>query len=253
MITVKLMGGMGNQMWQFGFGLAQSRRLGVKLQLDTSQLGGKRPFSLLQWSLAACTLTNHQVPTVLEQGMGYNQTLVDNIRDGDVLQGYWQNEKYILPVEDELRQIFTPFRQRATPIFLFNSVAVHVRRGDYLNEPQKSYHGVLGLDYYHRAINALYKQVQHHLNFFVFTDDEKWVRSHLVGDNITVVKSGLEADDIHLMSLCKHAIIANSSFSWWGAWLGDKQGDHIVIAPEKWFDEAPEDYSGIIPTRWRKL
>ncbi len=258
MITVKMMGGMGNQMFQFAFGLAQARRLGVGLQLDASHQD--RPFSLRQWLLPNVPYAK-MAPTVLERGMNYDQALVDSIKDGDVLRGYWQNERYFQLVEKELREIFMPsespfdsaaFSQTVARMIDTHSVAVHVRRGDYLIEPHKSYHGVLDLGYYNQAFNEVYNRMAAP-HFFIFSDDPQWVRQHFSGDNITMIEPGKEAEDMHLMSFCKHAIIANSSFSWWGAWLGDNRKDRVVISPEKWFDQANEDYSGIVPSRWVKV
>jgi len=255
MITVKLMGGMGNQLFQYAFGLAQARRLGVDLQVDATHLGGKRPLALNQWQMKL-NLVDRQIPTVLEQGMGYNQELVDRIKDGDVLQGYWQNEKYIEGIEEELREmIFVPL-DISRNAELFNeianseSVAVHVRRGDYLVEPHKTFHGVLSLEYYRKAIRTIRDKTDDKCSFFVFSDDPSWVKMNFLSP---VVKGATEAEEIYLMSLCKHAIIANSSFSWWGAWLGDDKPGRTVIAPEKWFDQASEDYSGIVPQRWMKI
>jgi hypothetical protein len=251
------MGGMGNQMWQYAFGLGQARRLGVDLHLDITQLGGHRPLSLYQWEVDNVELCTGRLPTILEQGLNYNQALVDRIKDGDVLQGYWQNEKYILPVEDELRKTFVPItfspnRSLLRQVMGYTSVVVHVRRGDYLIEPHKSFHGVLGIDYYERAFNEIYKHTACP-QFFIFSDDPAWVREHFAGENVTVVERGHEAEDIYQGSLCRHAIIANSSFSWWAGWLGDGKLNRVVIAPEKWFDQAKEDYSGIVPKRWMKI
>lgn len=255
MITIKLMGGMGNQMWQYAFGLAQARRLGVELQVDTSHLGGKRPLALNQWQIEL-NLVERQMPTITEQGMGYNQELVNRIKDGDVLQGYWQNEKYINSIEEDLREfVFVPRASinRSLKLLNSNSVAVHIRRGDYLQEPHKSFHGVLSLKYYLDAFTRIWDERGLDAQFFIFSDDTEWVKKEFGSERFIFMPSKLEAEDIYLMSLCKHAVIANSSFSWWGAWLGDGKENRIVIAPKKWFDQANEDYSGIVPDRWVKI
>lgn len=262
MIVVKLMGGAGNQLFQFAFGSAQAKRLKTLMRVDTSYLGGNRPLCLRQeqWCLfAPIPVTAGLAPTIRERGMPYDQALVDSIKDGDVLLGYWQSEKYIKSVSGEMRAMnqFALLSDRtkviAEQIRNCNSVALHVRRGDYLKEPHKSFHGVLGQDYYTDAINKMYDS-NSNLKFFIFSDDPSWVCEHFNGENITIVQPGREAEDIYLMSLCKHAIIANSSFSWWGAWLGDQQEGRTVIAPAKWFtDEAKQDYSDIVPERWIKI
>jgi len=261
MITTKLIGGMGNQMFQFMMGLAQANRLKTKLQLDVSLMGHARPFQLGQWRVPI-NLCTPQVTTIHEQGMGYNQTLNYSVKDGDVLQGYWQSEKYFSDFERmEVRKMFRPVglpSERAKSLYNGltddGAVAVHVRRGDYLIEPHKSFHGVLGTEYYQKAFDYVKGRV---LNprFFVFSDDPEWCRTYFKGffDDIVVVEPGREAEDIHLMAHCKNAIIANSSFSWWGSWLGEWQKNRIVVAPEKWFDQAKEDTKDIVPDRWVKL
>jgi hypothetical protein len=260
MITVKLMGGMGNQMFQYAFGLAQARRLWVGLQLDTTVLGGHRPYQLQQWGIDV-PLVERITPTIREQGMPYNPKLVEQIKNGDCLEGYWQSEKYFESIRINLRTVFSPkdgpsIRAEAlySDITKPNSVAVHIRRGDYLLEPHKSFHGVLGWEYYKAGMNYIRERVENP-KFFFFSDEPEWVREHFytdfsLGEQI-VVESGLEAEDIYMMALCSHSIIANSSFSWWGGWLGNNQ-DRIVIAPKKWFN-TDIDTSDLIPDRWVRL
>jgi hypothetical protein len=261
-ITTILQGGMANQMFQYAFGLAQARRLKTLLVLDATRLGGKRPFNLGQWSLPSLILTTRQEPTVIEHGMNYNPYLYDLVKDGEVLQGYWQNEKYLITVEEELREIFVPFAplsERAKQLQAqitghAQSTFIHVRRGDYLKEPHKSFHGVLGYNYYGPAMQQLCRNIgNEEPKLFIFSDDIEWCKQRLSA-HWEYVEPGREAEDIYLMSLCRNAIIANSSFSWWGAWLGDHQRNRTVVAPQKWFtDEANEDYSGVVPQRWVKI
>jgi hypothetical protein len=261
MITTKLIGGIGNQMFIYMMGLQQSHVHRTKLQLDISALGGNRPFRLSQWRIPV-NLCTPQKTTIHENGMPYNQMVVDSIKDGDVLQGYWQSEKYFSNFERmEVRKMFRPEglpSERAKGLYGGltddGAVAVHVRRGDYLIEPHRSFHGVLGTEYYQKAFDYIRGSV---LNprFFVFSDDPEWCRTYFKGffDDIVVVEPGMEAEDIHLMAHCKHAITANSSFSWWGSWLGEWQKDRIVIAPRKWFDQSKEDTKDIVPERWIKI
>lgn len=262
-VTVKLMGGMGNQMFQAAMGMAQAARLGTSVQLDPSLLTNpERKFALGQWSMY---LDLGVKPTTIhEQGMLYNQKLVDSIKDGDCLQGYWQSEKYFANlIPDAIHQVFTPFAplsDRAKRVQEHieqneNMCFVHVRRGDYLKEPHKSFHGVLGMSYYSRAASEIFERTNGSVKrFVVFTDDPEWARTQFTNPFYTVIEPNRESEDIYLMSLCKHAIIANSSFSWFGAWLGDNKKNRTVIAPQKWFtDEAKQDYSDIVPGRWIKI
>lgn len=261
MITSILMGGMGNQMFQYAMGLAQARRLKTSVQIDPNRLGVFRPLSLMQWGIDALRLTTRQDATITEHGMGFNPFMYDLVKDGDVLQGYWQTERYFTTVEPELRDAFNPLASlsargkqiQAQITGHAGSCFVHVRRGDYLKEPHKSFHGNLDANYYDKALRYVWDN-NTDTKFFMFTDDYDWCQYEYGNTSVTVVKPGQEAEDIYLMSLCKHAIIANSSFSWWGAWLGDKQPNRTVIAPREWFTaSANENYSDIVPGRWIKI
>jgi glycosyl transferase family 11 len=251
MITMLLQGGHGNQLFQWAFGMAQAKRLGVKLQLNTSKLGGARPYSLNQWTAEKIEVPYYVEPTVREQGMPYNPTLANSIKNGDVIQGYFQSEKYFTGIEADLVALRPRVTNNALLENIFNTfqpVAVHVRRGDYLREPHKSFHGNLGLDYYREAMRYVSNRVRR-AKFFIFSDDPQWCRDRF--DTCTIVEPTEEASDIHSISLCKHSIIANSSFSWWGAYLGKK--DRVVVAPKNWFQSMEEDARDVVPERWTKI
>lgn len=263
MITVKLMGGMGNQMFQYATGKSLACYHHTDLLLDASLLHGRRSYTLNQWSGVREPVTYAgQKPNIFEAGFRYNidiQKAVDR-HVLPVLQGYWQTEIYFAHIAKELRQIFCPLKPFDTASVRIvhhmeqeNSIAVHVRRGDYLKEPHKSYHGVLSGEYYTNAIKGMWDRVGLDAEFYFFSDDMEWVKKEFQGEKIHFVEPGLEARDIYMMAQCKHAIIANSSFSWWGAWLGDNQANRVVVAPKKWFDQSKEDYSDIVPDRWVKL
>lgn len=256
-ITAKLVGGMGNQMFQYAASLAQSRRLGVDLQLDISGVG-TRSYQLDQWSGVERYLTT--VPTTVtvhESGCRY-QSLKDVV-DGDVVDGYRQSEKYFGSIRRALLGIFVPKPVLDGRFYEFhdkllhdeNSVAIHIRRGDYTNPVQRQYHGLMGLDYYERALNYI-RGVVEYPSVYVFSDDPSWVQKNYHLTNYEHVDVHQEASNIFLMSLCRHHIIANSSFSWWGAWLGEVN-NHIVVAPEHWFDQGPKDTEDIVPDWWVKL
>ncbi len=249
MITVKLMGGMGNQMFQYACGLSQATRLDTGLQLDTTLLGGKRKYVLDQWSLMEATCIG-MTPTVHENGMQYNRDINERVKDGDCLHGYWQSKKYFEHVQGDLRKIFIP-RHRPTLRLIpgGDSVAVHVRRDDYLVSPHKEFHGLLPMSYYESAMNHIRQRIDNP-KFFIFSEDVEWARQNFTSPDVMIVPRGQEAEDIYLMSLCQHAITANSSFSWWGAFLGDHKTDRIVIAPSQWFQDAHTDYTDIVPDRW---
>jgi hypothetical protein len=250
MITSILQGGLGNTMFQFAMGLAQARRLGTNLALDDGVLN-KRPYQLNEWPGAAAITRPSRFTnsTIQEKGMPYNQGIVDRIKDGDVLSGYWQTEKYFKNIREELLRAFAfhGYFYEHTP----NKVAIHIRRGDYLVSPHKEYHGVLPLEYYKIAIQYMREKVSNP-EFYIFTEDWDWAEENLYEPGVHMIKLGSAVGDMWRMSHCQHQIIANSSYSWWGAWL-NQNPDKIVIAPEKWFDQAPEDPRDIVPDSWVKI
>jgi glycosyl transferase family 11 len=257
MITTVLMGGMGNQMFQYACGLAQARRLNTSVWFDVSLLGGKRKFVLNQWSLPKdiFTVTGVQ-PTIHENGMGHNRDINEKVKDGDCLYGYWQSKKYFEHIQDDVRRIFIPVQPAPDGAFsvklrmISNTVAVHVRRDDYLIAPHKEFHGLLPMSYYESAMQHIRSRVTNP-TFFIFSEDVEWTRQNFTSPDVVIMPRGQEAEDIYNMSLCHHAITANSSFSWWGAFLGDARSeDRIVIAPSQWFQDQRTDYSDIVPDRW---
>lgn len=176
------------------------------------------------------------------------------------LMGYWQSEKYFQGVAPTIRADFafrSPLAGRnealANDILGLNAVSLHVRRGDYVNDrTTAATHGVCSLDYYRKAIQYMEDRVDNPV-VFVFSDDMPWVRQHLALPlPVRYVEHNERAyDDMHLMSLCKHHVIANSSFSWWGAWLNPAPRK-IVVAPRQWFavDRRTED---LLPASWVAL
>jgi hypothetical protein len=185
--------------------------------------------------------------------------LPDNI----CLDGYWQSEKYFRDIRDIITAEFTlpagPVGMNlrlAEQMAACNSVSLHVRRGDYIANPAAAcYHGTCGIGYYSGAIEEIKKRVAlPHL--FVFSDDPEWTVTNLKSDiPVTFIShndTSQGGEDLILMSLCKHNIIANSSFSWWGAWL-NRNPDKTVIAPAKWFEDPAIDTKDLIPEGWVRL
>jgi hypothetical protein len=134
-----------------------------------------------------------------------------------------------------------------------NAVCVHVRRGDYLKAPHFEHHGLCSAEYYRRAMQDMRERTANPA-FFVFSDDWAWAREHLSGGDAVVVNAnGPEAgqDELRLMAACRHHILANSSLSWWAAWLAAGDGQ-IVIAPKPWFN-TNADTPDLLPPAWRVL
>jgi hypothetical protein len=178
------------------------------------------------------------------------------------LTGYWQSEKYFSSVEAEIRKDFTfnkPLIDRnlelSAKMATCGSISLHIRRGDYVSDAQTSaILGVCPLDYYRNAVAYVADRVANP-QFFVFSDDIEWARENLGLDHPSEYidhNRGAESYcDMQLMSKCRHHIIANSSFSWWGAWL-NPHADKIVVAPKRWF-AGSLDSTDLVPQTWTRL
>jgi hypothetical protein len=190
----------------------------------------------------------HQEPTFSD--------VLSRVTDGSWLEGFWQSERYFESNADRIRADLTlravgPATAGAEAEIesLEYPVAVHVRRGDYASVPTtRAYHGLCGLDYYEAAIaRVLHRHPE--ATFLLFSDDPAWVAAHLVASRRRIMASdGAAHEDLYLMSRCRAHIIANSSFSWWGAWLARSE---LVIAPRRWFQGA--DGNAVVPERWVRL
>ncbi len=288
MIIVRLIGGLGNQMFQYSFGKSLSIQNNTELKLDRTFLDDKSPkenftfrdFELDVFQLKPIFSTKTEinsffVPSFFDKIRAIytpKEVISEHILETPFsntvsnkhlyFEGYWQNEFYFTKYSKEIRE---DFQFRHLPLGLnaelvktiqnCNSISLHVRRGDYASNPViQSVHGILGLDYYQKAILYLKDKIENP-HYFVFSDDSDWCQSNLKIDFPTTYidhNSGKNSfEDMRLMSLCKHNIIANSSFSWWGAWL-NAHSEKIVIAPEKWFSNSAMP-TEIIPLNWIKL
>lgn len=183
-----------------------------------------------------------------------------NIQCPAYVQGFWQSSQYFEHVESTIRQAFTfpSLPENSCPMAdeisrLENSIAVHVRRGDYAhNAVTNAVHGLCSSAYYAKAIEHI-QSFAHDAHLYIFSDEPAWVRgnfdSHGLPFTVVDIHSENEAHhDMHLMSLCRHFIIANSSFSWWGAWLSQRDG--VICAPEDWF---VSDNAIDLPPGWLKF
>lgn len=179
------------------------------------------------------------------------------------LDGFWQSERYFADVESHIRQEFRlrhppgeESKKAAEKIKRVEAVSLHVRRGDFITNPSAAnFHGSCSLDYYRLAVEIVTGCIASP-HFFVFSDDLDWAQRELQlsHPHSFVDHNGPDAahEDLWLMSLCKHNIIANSSFSWWGAWLN--QNDRkVVIAPRNWFRNPDIDTSDLIPSSWIRI
>jgi len=178
--------------------------------------------------------------------------------------GYWQTEKYFTHFENEIRK---DFRMKIAPNEYYSemlqlarnteSISVHFRRGDFANNPETNqFHGLCDVIYYRKAMEYM-KNKLGNVTFFMISDDIEWVKNEFKTEsNIIFIENfkGKDYEDMRLMSHCKHNIIANSSFSWWGAWLNEN-ASKIVITPQRWFsnEEKQKQTIDLIPENWIKL
>lgn len=176
------------------------------------------------------------------------------------LLGYWQSEKYFVDIKDTLLKEFTFRHCKGNKNALIQeairsteSVSIHIRRTDYITNPAAhQFHGVCSLEYYQNCIKVLEKKIENP-HFFVFSDDPVWVQENFkINFPTTIVRDndltkGFE--DLRLMIQCRHNIIANSSFSWWGAWLNSNP-QKVVLAPRKWFRDSSVSTHDLLPKEW---
>jgi hypothetical protein len=286
MIIVRLKGGLGNQLFQYACGRALAERNHDTLTLDTSALDTAdtigniyRPFSLEQFTITAEKASEADLarlapkPWLLKRLLKKVHTKITGdktivfdptvlAKRGDIyLDGYWQSPRYFSDIRDTLLQEFTLKQPLSSTGLAYQNqittsaaVALHVRRGDYATNPRVHQEfGLCSTNYYTSAIEHIRAQVPQ-ATFFVFSDDIPWVKEHLPLGDSTVYIEGTDltdASELALMSQCQHNIIANSSFSWWAAWLNQNPAKR-VIAPTPWFTTAPYD-THLIPDSWIQL
>jgi hypothetical protein len=177
------------------------------------------------------------------------------------LKGFWQSWRYFADIQDLIHQEFTlksPLGVGATELAKkiqgVTAVGIHIRRGDYVSNPvTHQFHGICDLDYYARAISCMAEAVQQPY-FFVFSDEPQWARENLKIDfPCTIIDPNhQDYEDLYLLSLCQHFIIANSSFSWWAAWLSSNPGKS-VIAPRRWFAAEDIDMGDLALPGWQLI
>jgi hypothetical protein len=291
-VVVKLIGGLGNQMFQYAAGRAVAHRHGVPLLLDTSGFASYelRRYELDGLAICADIANEEQRPkltgtagkrnvwsalerwlagalsqTVLREASFTYDARIETAKPPVYLDGYWQSEKYFFDLAQILRQEFEirdrlddPNCEMLQQIKAVgrSAVSLHVRRGDYVsNSHTAQYHGVCSMDYYRAAV----KRMSHDVvtpHFFIFSDDHTWVQENLDLEHASTLVKVNDADhgtfDLTLMKSCAHHVIANSSFSWWGAWL-NPSNEKIVIAPSQWFARASNDTRDLLPASWIQL
>lgn len=287
-VGIRLVGGLGNQMFQYAAARALSLRTGSRLMLDVSWFGTdpNRQFALAPFSIEA-EIFNFMgkpnptlgflgrvmrklspvrrkggVPIFAEASFCYDPR-IEQVNPPVFMDGYFQSEKYFSNIREQLRRDFTlrspPAAAAARMLDLIQSVdaiCLHIRRGDYVSNPEaNAYHGTCSLDYYRRAVDFVANGIRQP-HCFVFSDDPSWVRENFRSEMpmtlVDIHSTDAAHEDLRLMVACQHYIIANSSLSWWGAWLGRHPGK-LVVAPRVWFQKGGIDTTDLLPSQWHRL
>jgi len=293
MVIAQITGGLGNQLFQYAAAKSLSLHHNVPLLLEISSfhreelpdLEVPRNFELFHFNgITEEIISSQEIDSLIHVSKSiahpnspipaykksvYTEPFYHHDKNffkskkNVFLKGGWQSEKYFKPHENEIRNnlhlksaLVERVIEKANALKIENSVAVHVRRGDYLRKKIiHEWHGVMEKDYYAKAFDTLDSKTKN-LKVYYFTDDTDWVSKNLLPLQRGEIVSGNIAqthyEDLYLMSHCRNNIIANSSFSWWGAWLNSYH-DKIVIAPKKWFDKGFKDTQDVIPSEWIRI
>jgi hypothetical protein len=299
MIILRMRGGLGNQLFQYAAGLALAQHHNVPLKVDdyTYRINSYRKIELGNFfsdinlatrkEVAGFTgatrairlfhkLTNYRYNRrVFAQPYFHYYPDFFRLPNDIYLSGYWQSDRYFQPIEQRLKNAFKlkhqlddENREISDSMNVENSISIHVRRGDYiLNSKYSKMFGVIDQKYYEDSIAFMQERIQKP-RFYLFSDSPKWCleKFNFVKD-IKIIQNNQGENshiDLWLMSRCQHHIIANSTFSWWGAWLGINQ-NKTVVAPQKWFKDPlfrgnnPVYYSrfynikDLIPQSWKTM
>jgi hypothetical protein len=286
MIIVRISGGVGNQLFQYAAGRALALRNNDVLKIDTQALdSGDRPYALESFNIQADKASKSDFESIglsyvykkdlfskilkyvlrnkitRETGFTFNPGLL-KLTGNQYIAGLWQSEKYFADQVDSIRKELVLRQSLSTHAQeIYNqmqssvSVSLHVRRGDYVQNPHTNKkHGACSPEYYDAALKYISSLVSTP-HFFVFSDDIEWTKAHIKIDGTVTYVSGdndiTYLEELFLMSACKHNIIANSSFSWWSAWL-NRNNSKTVIAPKKWM-EIDIDTTDLVPSTWIRL
>ena len=282
-VTIKLCGGLGNQMFQYALGRALNAQHHVEYDVSSFEQDPCRRYLLGDLGLELPLVKASRIAIVVnEQSLRYWPGIWA-LKGNCTLNGYWQSEKYFDDIGGVIRnEVFRNLKTselthevaRLITHYGDHSCFLHLRRSDNLRPTSILYQGLptLNSPYYQRAIARVQEQVAG-VRFFLFTDDAEYFKDKVLPANVTLVNhnapsfyslddhnvrktdTGREVEDLYLMSLCRHAIVANSTFSWWGAWLNHHEGiaDRVVTAPDPWFSAGDLDATDILPERWTKV
>jgi len=280
MIIIKIKGGLGNQLFQYSLGryLNILNKVEVKLDngLNTNTNDTVRQYEINKFNITLPLASETEVKQIkypwkifskIWRGVkakifrihhiGFEPSIL-KVKKG-YLDGYWQSYKYLEPIRDILLQeisLKNPLENKYSELLNIiqssNSVSIHIRCGDYITDKKThKAHYICTKEYYDRAIKVIKEKVINP-EFYIFSDDINWARENLQTSSPTYFVSNQNTtnyEELILMSKCKHNIIANSSFSFWGAWL-NQNSDKIVLAPQKWNNKYSQAYKDLLPIEW---
>ncbi len=285
MIISRIFGGLGNQMFQYAAGkrLALKCKTDLKLDLSWFEANDERKFELSIFNTDLKRASKDEIdrtagrgvfrklwvklrlrkPTHFRPQSSFDERAL-GLEEPAYLNGYFQSERYFFDIKEEIARAFSfkvPLPTRCVPladrISTTESVSVHVRRGDYASRPvNRAKYVQLTKEYYNECAARMRHAVPK-ARFYLFSDDPTWVNENL-GDwddaeIVDVNRNGDAFEDLRLMTMCRHNIIADSTFSWWGAWLNANPNKR-VFAPARWFADRPaEAEAGLVPDSWQKV
>jgi len=295
MIISRIIGGLGNQLFMYAAGRRLAQKHDTILKLDISGYSYVEPsleynkYKLMHFNIIENIATRDEIENIRGRNSRLNRTLgrylpkwilpymkisyvrqrrryfesdILNLPDDIYLEGYWQSEKYfkdireILLNELTLKKCSDEMDNVIEEINEVNSVAIHVRRGNYIKDPEVNRKfGAMDLEYYQRCIEYFEINIESPY-FYIFTDDPEWVDININSDYPVRIVSNTnqfkDYEEQYLMGLCKHQIIPNSTFSWWAAWL-NRNSDKIICAPKMWYRNSSRASKDLIPKEWKRF
>ncbi len=247
MIITRLTGGLGNQLFEYAAGKARAEKENTTLKIDLSAYTkyNGRSYRLKYFN------------TTVQKASLFERILYKYLLPSHYLDDHFQSEEYFKNIPRIIRSEFSlkeSLSEKLQPILeeirKSNSVSVHIRRTDYLTKQHR--YVILNPNYYETAMKIISEKIENPL-FFFFSDDIEWAKKNIPHSDNSVFLSNQDYEDLYLMSQCKHNITANSTFSWWGAWLNNNS-NKVVITPKKWLtDDSPTSLHVGIPEIWLKI
>jgi hypothetical protein len=237
-VSTRLMGGLGNIMFQIASAYSVSLRDNKEMICDTRDMViPHKPYTFYAENILRKVKFSDSIMNQIHiNEVGFHYVQIPKLKGNVKLIGHFQSEKYFIDHKNEILDLFeidektkTNLLEKYGDIINQDTCSIHVRRGDYLKFP--NHHPIQSISYYENAIKIIGEEK----HFIIFSDDIKWCEENFnFLKNKTFVSGNMDYEDLYLMSMCKHNIIANSTFSWWGAWLNKNKNKQVII-PSKWF------------------